>query len=179
MPEFLSDSYTHDMMTTIRQLALTAAGAEDYELAQQLYAILFELQMRQDVALTKLASAVEAAAPRVETIEALRERERLRLVPTIPGPPPPRHATPTVPASVGPGTCIKCGAKNAQLRAGLCDPCHLAQCVCGGEIRWTYVRVPGMSTELRGIWEHTGRGPFPAECPGQPRTTVPRGTMPS
>lgn len=168
MPDFLSDSYNHDMMTNIRQLALTAGAAEDYELAQQLYAVLFELQMRQEVAITKLASAVDAAAPRVETLEAARERERLRLVPTIPGA---RHA---VPASVGPGTCVKCGAKNAQLRAGLCDPCHLAPCVCGGEIRWTYVRVPGMSTELRGIWQHTGNGPWPADCPGQPRSTVPR-----
>lgn len=165
MPDFLSDSYTHDMMTTIRQLALTAAGAEDYELAQQLYAVLFELQMRQDVALTKLASAVDAAAPpRVETLAAARERERLRLVPTIAGPPQLRPpGQPWAPAA-----CVKCGASDRQLQGGLCEPCHFAACICGGEIKWQ----PGDLNGRSAAWLHTGRGPWPGDCPGRPRDAV-------
>lgn len=116
MSDYMSDSYIKDIKGQIKYVAQLAAAAEDFDVAQQLYAVLFDLQLREEGAVAHLArvvddgdetkrSALAAAAGR--SAAAWAREERLRLVPTMPRP----------------TRCLKCQRTDVVLRAGLCDDC--------------------------------------------------------
>jgi hypothetical protein len=107
MSDPMSDSYIKDMKCQIKYVAQLAAAADDYDLAQQLYQVLFDLQLREEGTLARLGAMVDAPQlPHGETgVEKLRREERLRLVPTWPT------------------RCLKCQRSDVVLRAGLCDAC--------------------------------------------------------
>jgi hypothetical protein len=113
------------MKAQIKYVANLASAAEDYHLAQQLYAILFDLQLRDEDATARLAARLDECdgdpctrlhfhpAPdsphRVAQAHAQAQAngERLRLLPRM-----------------GP-VCLKCGTVGHLLdEGGLCSPCR-------------------------------------------------------
>lgn len=108
MSDYMSDSYIKDIKGQIKYTAQLAAAAEDFDVAQQLYAVLFDLQLREEGAAARVGGLLDASAPNAiaqADAERLRRDERLRLVPMMPT------------------RCLKCQRSDVVLRAGLCDDC--------------------------------------------------------
>lgn len=114
MSDYMSDSYIKDIKGQIKYTAQLAAAAEDFDVAQQLYAVLFDLQLREEGAAARVAGLLDASAPNAiaqADTERLRRDERLRLVPTV--------------RTTQFRYCLKCQAKDRVIDAGgLCSNCR-------------------------------------------------------
>lgn len=105
MSDYMSDSYIKDMKCQIKYVAQLAAAADDYDLAQQLYAVLLDLQLREEGAAARVGGLL--ADESQARLERIRRDEHLRLVPTL----------------VRSARCLKCQRTDAVIAGGLCDDC--------------------------------------------------------
>lgn len=117
MPDFGSDGYTKDMIMSLRGLALRASDVEDYDLAQQLYAVMFDLQLRLERTTDRVGDLLNAPYTR-----NTGPSERLRLVPMMRDVRFRRDALTGAPASV----CLRCGTSASVIGpSGLCGMCEV------------------------------------------------------
>lgn len=122
----MPESYTRDMINSLRALAVHASGMEDYSTAQQLYATMFDLQLR----LPEIADRVGDLVNEPYTGRNTGPGERLRLLPMMRDVPFRAQGRFLPPAR----SCLRCGTTEAVIGpSGMCGMCEVGIGPRGGD----------------------------------------------